>query len=287
MNMAIPDLAEAARRTRISILRTVHHAGCGHTGGSLSAVEILTALYFRLMRLDPARPAWPDRDRFILSKGHATPCYYATLAARGFFPEKELEGFDCLGSILQGHPDMRKTPGVDMSAGSLGQGLSCGIGMALGAAVSGHDINVYVLLGDGECQEGQVWEAALYAGDHRVKRLIAIVDYNGVQLSSRTDEATSLEPFAEKWRAFKWETFTSDGHDMADLVPCLEKAREAGERGPVVVIARTIKGKGVSFMEGKYQWHAKAPNDEEFAIAMRELAEVIHEDPCAERSRSR
>ena len=267
----VAQLKELARRIRISLLRTVHHAGCGHTGGSLSAADIYTALYFRIMRIDPARPDWPDRDRFILSKGHATPGLYATLAARGFFPEEELQTFDCLGSILQGHPDVHKTPGVDMSAGSLGQGLSCGIGMALGAAVNGRDINVYVLLGDGECQEGQVWEAALYAGDHRVKRLIAIVDYNGVQLSARTDEATSLEPFAEKWQAFKWQTFTCDGHDMADLVRCLEEAAEAAEQGPVVVIAHTIKGKGVSFMEGKYQWHGRAPNDEEFAVAMREL----------------
>ena len=263
-----------AHRARISMLRTVHHAGCGHIGGSLSATEILTALYFRVARIDPARPDWAERDRFILSKGHATPGYYAILAARGFFPEKELESFDALGTRLQGHPDMRKTPGVDMSAGSLGQGLSCGIGMALGAAAKGRNLRVYVLLGDGECQEGQVWEAALYAGTHNVRGLVAVVDYNGVQLAGVTEAASSLEPFAGKWRAFNWRAITCDGHDMREVIRGLEEAKRASVQQPVVLIARTVKGKGVSFMEGKYEWHGRAPNDEEFAAAMRELEEA-------------
>lgn len=268
------ELERLARQVRISALRMAHRAGCGHIGGSLSEADILTALYFGAMRIDPARPQWPDRDRFILSKGHATLAYYAALAARGFFPRQELESFDCLDGMLQGHPDMCGTPGVDMSTGSLGQGLSCGIGMALGAAVNGQRLHVYVLLGDGECQEGQVWEAAMYAGTHGVKRLTAIVDCNGVQLSCRTEEAVSLEPFAEKWRAFRWNVFECDGHDMEEILRVLELARHASDEGPAVVIARTVKGKGVSFMEGRCQWHGKAPDDLEFAAALRELEEA-------------
>ena len=270
----VAELRQMAHRARMTMLGMVHHTGCGHIGGSLSAADILAALYFRVMRIDPARPDWRDRDRFILSKGHATPGYYTMLSARGFFSEQELETFDSLGSRLHGLPDLRKTPGVDMSTGSLGQGLSCGIGMALGAAATGRNLHVHVLLGDGECQEGQVWEAAMHAGAHGVKRLVAIVDNNGVQLSTRTDEATALAPFAEKWRAFHWNVLSCDGHDMAELVRTLVEASAASENGPAVVIARTVKGKGVSFMEGRYAWHSKAPNDDEFAAAMRELQEA-------------
>jgi transketolase len=273
------QLADVARRLRGLVIETTHFAGMGHTGGSLSEADILTALFFRVMRhLDPANPRRAERDRFILSKGHATVGYYSALALRGYFPVATLATFDRLGSILQGHPDMHKTPGVDMSSGSLGQGLSCGIGMALASARlaraerPGGGFATFVLLGDGEVQEGQVWEAALFAGAQRVTRLVAIIDNNGVQLASRTADASSLEPLADKWRAFGWRTLEVDGHDVQALVETLEAAREQSERGPVAVVARTIKGKGVSFMEGSAAWHARAPNDEEFTRAMAELA---------------
>ncbi len=266
------NLKQTALTLRRTILRTTHHAGCGHTGGSLSETDILTALFFHIMRIDPADPRKPGRDRFILSKGHATPGYYSALAHRGFFPVEELETFDSLGSRLQGHPDMHKTPGVDMSTGSLGQGLSAGIGMTLGAARNGEAGRVFVLLGDGELQEGQVWEAALYAGAHGVRNLVAVIDYNKVQLAEHVKNTSDLEPLADKWRAFGWTVTECDGHDMACLIETLEKACRAAEEGPVVVIAHTVKGKGVSFMEDTHIWHGKAPNDEEYAAAMEELA---------------
>ena len=272
----IAELAEIARQIRILILKTTHRAGCGHTGGSLSEADILTALYFKEMNIDPANPGWEDRDRFILSKGHSTPGYYAALAYRGYFDTAELDTFDELGSRLQGHPHMRETPGVDISSGSLGQGLSCGIGMARGGKAKGKDFAVYVLIGDGECQEGQIWEAAMYAGSHQTPRIIAIIDRNKVQLASKTSEAVNLEPFAEKWKSFGWKVFECDGHDMKSLVDSLELARAVSRTGPAVVVAHTVKGKGVSFMEGKWQWHGKAPNDEELTLAMKELgAEVL------------
>ncbi|MBU0927172.1 MAG: transketolase [Spirochaetes bacterium] len=268
-------LAAKARELRRLVLRTTHKAGMGHTGGSLSEADLLVALYFRVMRgLDPGSPGKPDRDRFILSKGHATPGYYSALALRGYFPESALETFDELGTILQAHPDMHKTPGVDMSSGSLGQGLSCALGMAEASRRSPGlgSFRAFVLMGDGELQEGQVWEAALYAGSKKAPFVVAIVDYNGVQLASRTDEAVGLEPLADKWRSFGWTAIETDGHDMGRLVAALEEARELSAGGPVVVIARTVKGKGVSFMEGKYEWHGKAPNDAQFAEAMKELS---------------
>jgi transketolase len=265
-------LERVAREIRLSIIRTTHAAGCGHTGGSLSEVEILTALYFRIMNIDPSRPGMPDRDRFILSKGHSTPGYYSVLARRGYFPESVLETFDRVGSMLQGHPDMRKTPGVDMSTGSLGQGLSVGIGMALGGAANRQSFMTWVLLGDGELQEGQVWEAAMYAGSHRVRRLVAVVDLNRVQLVGRTAEVLDLEPLADKWRAFGWQVRECDGHVMAEVIEALEAAKADSLEGPSVVIAHTVKGKGVSFMEGRYEWHGKAPNDEEYEKAFRELS---------------
>jgi transketolase len=245
----------------------------GHTGGSLSETDILTALFFRVMRNRDTATVRVDRDRFILSKGHSTPGYYATLALRGYFPLETLNTFDSLGSILQGHPDMHKTPGVDMSSGSLGQGLSCGIGIQLAAAKTPAmgDCHTFVLMGDGEVQEGQVWEAALYAGAKRVPGIIGIIDMNGVQLASNTDEAVNLEPIVDKWRAFGWTVLETDGHAMGPLVAALEKARELAADGPVMVVARTVKGKGVSFMEGKHEWHGKAPNDKEFELAMKEL----------------
>lgn len=267
----LTELKNMCRQIRRSIITTVTHAGAGHTGGSLSEVEILVALYFRVMRIDPSRPHWPERDRFILSKGHASPGYYCTLSARGYFDAARLDEFDAIDSMLQGHPCMHKTPGVDMSTGSLGQGLSAGLGMLLGRDQLGLDFHVFVLLGDGELQEGQVWEAVMFAGQRAVKGLVAIVDYNRVQLSGTVPGTLELEPLADKWKAFRWGVVECDGHDVSSVVEALEQAREASESGPVVVIAHTTKGKGVSFMEGQYQWHGRAPNDEECRRALTEI----------------
>ena len=229
------------------------------------------ALYFRILRIDPSRPDWPDRDRFILSKGHASPGYYCTLARRGYFAEERLAEFDAVDSMLQGHPCMRKTPGVDMLTGSLGQGLSAGAGMILGRDRLGMQFHVYVLLGDGELQEGQVWEAAMFAGRHRLTGVIGIVDYNRVQLSGTVSGTLDLEPLADKWKAFGWQVFECDGHEIGELVDTIEQARRNSDSGPVVVIAHTTKGRGISFMEGKYQWHGRAPNEEERRQALAEL----------------
>ena len=267
----IEQLRKQAGRIRRLVLETCHHAGCGHTGGSLSAVEILTVLYFHVLRVDPSDPRKLDRDRYVQSKGHASPTYYAALAERGFFPVEELKTFDQIDSRLQGHPCMRRTPGVDFSTGSLGQGLSGAIGMALARDRLGLDFDVYCLLGDGECQEGQVWEAAMYAGVHRIRNLVAIVDRNRVQLAETVAKTLDLEPFADKWKAFRWQVGRCDGHDVAALVAALDEAKGAARSGPFVLIADTVKGRGVSFMEGQYAWHGKAPNDEEFTRAMREL----------------
>jgi transketolase len=267
------ELGELGTHIRRSIIETGHKAGAGHTGGSLSEADILAALYFSFLDVDPERPDWEDRDRFVLSKGHASMGLYTTLAARGYFPESELSTFDALGTRLQGHPDMHKCPGVDYSTGSLGQGLSIGIGMALGGEKLGKKFRTVVLLGDGECQEGQVWEAAMFAGSTRVRRLIAIVDYNRVQLSSRTEDGVDLEPLVDKWKAFGWSVVSANGHDPADLLRALAVADDASRLGPVAVVAATVKGKGVSFMEGKYEWHGKAPNDAECEAALRELGD--------------
>jgi transketolase len=267
----LAELKDVCRRIRLSIIKTIAHAGAGHTGGSLSEVEVLVALYFRTLRIDPSRPQWPDRDRFILSKGHASPGYYCTLAARGYFDEERLAEFDAIDSMLQGHPCMRVTPGVDMSTGSLGQGLSVGAGMVLGRDQLGLQFHVYVLLGDGELQEGQVWEAAMFAGQRGLKGLVAIVDYNRVQLSGTVPGTLELEPLADKWRAFRWGVCECDGHDLASVTATIDQARQASSAGPVVVIAHTTKGKGVSFMEGQYQWHGRAPNDEECRQAVAEI----------------
>ncbi len=265
-------LIKIAQEIRLLILKTTHTAGCGHTGGSLSEADILTALYFNIMNIDPANPGKTDRDRFILSKGHATPGFYSTLARRGFFPVEVLSTFDKEESILQGHPDMNKTPGVDMTTGSLGQGLSCGVGMAIGGEDRNNKFYTYVLLGDGECQEGQVWETALFAGSRKVKRIIAITDYNKVQLASTVDETSSLEPLEDKWKAFGWTVLRCDGHAMEKLVETLNRAKKLSETGPVAIIADTVKGKGVSFMQNKWQWHGKAPNKDEYEQAVNEVS---------------
>lgn len=264
-------LEDQALEIRKLILKTTFEAGGGHTGGSLSETDILTALYFEILNIDPSNPRNNDRDRFILSKGHATPGYYSVLSKRGFFPESELKTFDCIGSRLQAHPDMNKCPGVDFSTGSLGQGLSIANGIALGGEALGKKFKTWVLIGDGECQEGQVWEAALYAGAHKTKRLIAIVDYNGVQLSSTVSDAVDIHPLADKWKAFNWKVLSCDGHNMKELVETMRKASDLSDDDPVVIIAETIKGKGVSFMEGKFEWHGKAPDREEYSRALDEL----------------
>ena len=269
----VGSLESIARQIRALIIDTAHAAGAGHTGGSLSEVEILTALYFSFLNIDPNRPDWEERDRFILSKGHASLGYYVTLALRGYFPLDSLKTFDREDSALQAHPDMHKCKGVDYSTGSLGQGLSIGLGMALGRLKKNLQFMTVVLLGDGECQEGQVWEAAMFAGSKRIPKLIAIVDYNKVQLSNAVDANLSLEPFSIKWEAFGWNVLSVDGHNIADLLSALSRARAMAERGPVVIIANTIKGKGVSFMEGNYEWHGKAPNDQEYAAAKKELSD--------------
>ena len=244
--------------------------GSGHPGGSLSAVEILAALYLRVLRHDPAQPLWPDRDRFILSKAHAVPVLYAFLAECGYLPFDELKTFRHLNSRLQGHSKMQSVPGVEMSGGSLGQGLSFSIGQAIAGRLDGRDYHVYCLLGDGEQDEGQVWEAAMAASHYQLANLTAIVDRNGVQNDGFVTEIMSQEPLADKWRAFGWKVQEVDGHDALGLVEALERAKGQLE-GPSVIIARTVKGKGVSFMENTYVWHGKAPNSEERERALAEI----------------
>jgi transketolase len=267
----IGELKEISRKVRKQIINLITDKGVGHTGGSLSEADILVSLYFNVMNIDPENPKMENRDRFILSKGHSTPGFYTVLAERGYYPKETLDEFDEIDSILQAHPCMKRTPGVDMSTGSLGQGLSSGLGMLLVQEKFGLDFKVFVLMGDGEQAEGQVWEAALYAGSNKVKNIISIIDYNKVQLTGTVNDVLGLEPFADKWRAFGWQVITCDGHDMEELTNSLNKAREVSADGPVVVIANTIKGKGVSFMENKFQWHGKAPSDSERKQALAEI----------------
>lgn len=268
----VAALTVRARRIRRHILTMIHAAASGHPGGSLSAADILTALYFLVMRIDPTHPHWQQRDRFILSKGHACPVYYACLAERGYFAVEELLTLREIHSRLQGHPDMTKTPGVDMTTGSLGQGLSAGLGMALGLRLDGIDTRVFVMLGDGELNEGQVWEAAMAAARFGLHRLVAIVDYNDLQLDGFCHEVMPLEPLAAKWRDFGWQVIEIDGHNFRQILAAFEQADQARGR-PVVIVARTVKGKGVSFMENQCDWHGLAPDDRQYAAAMAELAE--------------
>lgn len=259
------DLEDRARQVRQLILTSVHHAGAGHIGGPLSAADLLTALYFAVLRIDPAQPDWPDRDRFILSKGHSSIGLYATLALRGYFPVEELQTFDAIDSRLQGHPDMTSTPGVDMGTGSLGQGLSVGIGMALGGRLAGRDFHTWVMLGDGELHEGQIWEAVQVAARFRLGNLTAILDHNGLSQYGWTDgpegyagtwrEPPIVDP-GKKFEAFGWNCLEIDGHDMDQILIAYERARQTSTR-PTLIVAGTIKGKGVSFMEGDYSWHVK------------------------------
>ncbi|HEX6941222.1 MAG TPA: transketolase [Longimicrobiales bacterium] len=273
-------LRDRATRIRRHIVTMLAEAKSGHPGGSLSAVEIVTALYFGgFLRHDPDRPDWPDRDRFILSKGHGVPVQYAALAEAGYFPVEELKTLRRIDSRLQGHPVLGATPGIEASTGSLGQGLSIGLGMALAARIDRKDYRVYVLLGDGECQEGQVWEAAMAAGFRQPDNLIAIVDYNKYQLDGAVADILALAPFGDKWRSMGWRVLEIDGHDLGQVVEGLEWA--VAQRAPACLIAHTVKGKGVSFMEGENAYHGVAPTEEELARALGELEDAL---PRAEHS---
>ncbi|MFU8796219.1 MAG: transketolase [Dehalococcoidia bacterium] len=267
---SVEHLQQVARRLRRHVVSMIATAGSGHPGGSLSAADIVATLFFRVLRHNPDDPGWPDRDRFILSKGHAAPILYAALAEAGYFPAEELSTLRKLDSRLQGHADAGLTPGVEMSSGSLGMGLSFAIGVALAARLDSRAYRTYALLSDGECQEGQTWEAALSAAHFKLDNLLAIVDFNGMQLSGWTRDIMRLEPFVEKWQAFGWHTIDIDGHDIPQILSACRQA--AGVKGsPTVIIARTIKGKGVSFMENNVTFHGKAPNKDETERALKEL----------------
>ena len=264
------ELMKTANEVRKSIVTAVHAAKSGHPGGSLSAADIFTYLYFKEMNIDPADPKKADRDRFVLSKGHTAPGLYAALAHRGFFPVEELLSLRKVGSYLQGHPDMKHIPGVDMSSGSLGQGISAAVGMAISGKLSNEDYRVYTLLGDGEIQEGQVWEAAMLAGFQKLDNLVVIVDNNNLQIDGAIDEVNSPYPIDKKFEAFNFHVINIDGHNFDEIDAAFKEAR-ATKGMPMAIIAKTVKGKGVSFMEDKAGWHGKAPNDEEYAIAMADL----------------
>ena len=267
---SLKEMKDIAKRLRRHIITMIGKAGSGHPGGSLSAVEIVTALYFRVLRHKPQDPCWSDRDRFILSKGHAAPLLYATLAECGYFPVEELSTLRRLDSRLQGHTDCTVTPGVEMSAGALGQGLSFAIGVALAGRLNSQGYRVYVLLGDGECDEGQVWEAAMAAAHFKVDNLVAIVDNNGLQLDGWNREVMNLDPFNQKWQAFGWQVIEVDGHNLTQLTQALDQAKLTKGQ-PTVIIAHTIKGKGVSFMENNPDFHGKAPDAAQVDKALKEL----------------
>jgi len=270
MRVNVELCREKARMIRRHIVEMTAAAGSGHPGGSLSCADILAALYFDVMRLDPQDPGWEDRDRFVLSKGHAAPALYAALAERGFFDTSRLVTLRRLGSPLQGHPDCRKVPGVEASTGSLGQGLSIANGMALAGKVRGKDYRVYALLGDGECQEGQVWEAAMAAAHWRLDNLMAFVDHNGLQIDGPVDEVMSVRSLGDKFKSFGWNVLEIDGHDAAEIVFATEAAGSF-KGAPTVAVARTIKGRGVSFMENQVDWHGKAPSREQAEKALQEI----------------
>ena len=268
--MNTKELSPICRQVRRDIITMTANAGSGHPGGSLSAVELMTSVFFNHMRVDPKNPHDPDRDRFVLSKGHAAPCYYAVLAAKGFISRDEYANFRQLHSILQGHPDAKKVPGIDASTGSLGQGVSIAVGMALGAKHLGKDTKVFALVGDGESQEGQIWEAAMFAGHRKLDNLLVIVDNNNLQIDGTVEDVCSPYPIDKKFEAFNFHVINIDGNDF-DQIDAAFKEAKATKGMPTAIIAHTVKGKGVSFMENNVGWHGKAPNDEEYAIAMEEL----------------
>lgn len=267
------ELQKTANEIRKGIVTAVHSAKAGHPGGSLSAADIFTYLYFVEMNVDPKEPKAPGRDRFVLSKGHVAPGYYSTLAQRGFFPVEDLKTLRKMGSYLQGHPDMKHIPGVDMSSGSLGQGLSAAVGMAMSAKMSKEDYRVYALLGDGEIQEGQIWEAAMFAGHRKLDNLVVIVDNNGLQIDGSIADVCSPYPIDRKFEAFNFHVINTDAHDFDALKAAFDEAR-ATKGMPTAIIARSVKGKGVSFMENQASWHGTAPNDEQYAVAMADLEKV-------------
>ena len=268
------ELQKIANEVRKGILTGVHAAKAGHPGGSLSATELFTYLYFEEMNIDPKNPKKEDRDRFVLSKGHTAPGLYATLANRGYFPVEDLKTVRHIGSHLQGHPCLQHTPGIDMSSGSLGQGISVAAGMALSAKLSGDSYRVYTLLGDGEIQEGQVWEAAMFAGFRKLDNFVAIVDNNGLQIDGKVDEVCSPYPIDEKFKAFNFHVINvADGNNFDELRAAFKEARQT-KGMPTAIIMKTVKGKGVSYMENQAGWHGKAPNDEQYEIAMKELKEA-------------
>ena len=268
------ELEKTANEIRKSIVTAVHSAKSGHPGGSLSSADIFTYLYFEEMNIDPKNPKMEDRDRFVLSKGHVAPGLYSTLAERGYFPKEDLVTLRHTRSYLQGHPDMKHIPGVDMSSGSLGQGISCAVGMALAGKMDHKDYRVYTLLGDGEIEEGQVWEASMFAGHRKLDNLVVIVDNNNMQIDGTLDEVCSPDPIDKKFEAFNFHVIhVADGNDFAQLAEAFKEARET-KGMPTAIIAHTLKGKGVSYMEGQVGWHGKAPNDEEYAIAMEELGKA-------------
>ena len=268
------ELQIATAKIRLGIIEGVFHAKSGHPGGSLSAAELFAYLYGKELNVDPKNPKDPDRDRFVLSKGHCAPGYYAALALKGFFPMEELQSLRHIGAMLQGHPDMKHTPGVDMSSGSLGQGVSAAVGMALAGKMDRKSYRVYTLLGDGECEEGQVWEAAMFAGHHGLDNLCVIVDNNGLQIDGPVSKVGGPEPFDEKFLAFGFEVTTIDGNDLDQIEAALEQAK-ACKGKPFAIIMKTVKGKGVSFMENQVGWHGKAPNKDEYETAMKELRENL------------
>ena len=272
--MTTIELQKMANEVRKGIVTAVHSAKAGHPGGSLSAADVVTYLYFSEMNIDPKDPKKPDRDRFVLTKGHVAPLLYSVLAHRGYFPVEDLPTLRHLGSYLQGHPCMNETPGVDMSSGSLGQGISAAVGMALSAKLTGESWKTYTLLGDGEIQEGQVWEASMFAGAHKLDNLVVIVDNNNLQIDGAIDEVCSPYPIDKKFEAFNFHVINvADGNDMAQIEAAFQEAH--GVTGmPVAIIIKTVKGKGVSFMENQAGWHGKAPNDEQYAVAMEDLKKV-------------
>jgi transketolase len=269
MKRSLTELEDLARLTRRDLLEMIYLAGSGHPGGSCSVVEILVALFGEVMKHDPMNPTWSQRDHFILSKGHACPTLYAIMARLGYFPVEELKTLRKIGARLQAHPDSKRLPGIEVSTGSLGQGLSVGVGMALYEKMEHHPNRTFVVLGDGECDEGQVWEAALSAAHYKLNNLTAIVDWNKVQLDGPTSEVMNLGDLPAKWAAFGWHVRTIDGHNLEELINVLSLPSEGNK--PLAVIANTIKGKGVSFMEGKAEWHGKAPNAEQLKRALAEL----------------
>lgn len=268
------ELSITACKVRMGVIEGTHCAKSGHPGGSLSAADIMTYLYFSEMKIDPNNPDKPDRDRFVLSKGHCAPALYAALAHRGFFPVEELKTLRKIGSRLQGHPDMKKIPGVDMSSGSLGQGISAACGMAKAAKLTGADYRVYAMLGDGEIQEGQVWEAAMFASHYQLDNLCVLVDNNGLQIDGNIKDVMSPYPIDQKFEAFGFHVINIDGHDFDQIEAAYKEARTVKGK-PTAIIAKTVKGKGVSFMENQASWHGTAPNDEQYEIAMKELGEQL------------